>query len=98
MDSTRHREGRFVEVRHTDHGAAEGRVLRQDAGSLGLRPAARPAVGLRAVGAQHHPGAMVAGYTVPPGQGAAVRRTLFFLRIHLLVHSKSSSCITHTQH
>lgn len=80
----------------TDHRAAEGRVFRQDAGSLGLRPAARPAVRLGALGAQHHPGALVAAHTVPSGQGAAVRRTLLFLRIHLLVHSKSPSWITHT--
>lgn len=50
-----------------DHGAAKGRVLRQDAGSLGLGSTAGPAVGLGALGAQHHPGALVAGYTVPPG-------------------------------
>lgn len=60
------------EVRRTDHGAAEGRVLGQDAGSLGLRPAARPAVGLGALGSQHHAGALVAGHAVTPGQSATV--------------------------
>lgn len=35
--------------RFADHGAAEGGVLREDAGALGLRPAAGPAVGLGAV-------------------------------------------------
>lgn len=70
---------RVVKVRLTDHWAAEGRVLRQDAGSLGLRPAARPAVGLCALRAQHHPGALVAGDAVPPGQGAAVGRALLLL-------------------
>ncbi len=92
--STEYQDG--VTLRCTDHGAAEGRVLGQDAGSLGLRPAARSAVGLCAVGAQYHPRALVAGHTVPPGQSATVRRTLFFFWIHLLVHSKSSSWITHT--
>ena len=87
--------GQRVEVSCTDHGAAEGRVLGQDAGSLGLRSAARPAVGLCALGAQHHPGALVAGHTVPPGQGATMRRTLLLLWVHFLVHSKSSGWITH---
>ena len=63
---------------HTDHWAAEGCVLGQDACSLGLRPAARPAMGLGALGAQHHWGALVAGHTVPPGQGATVRCALLF--------------------
>lgn len=51
----------------TDHRAAEGRVFGQDAGSLGLRPAACPAMGLGALGAQHHPGTLVARHTVPSG-------------------------------
>lgn len=37
-------------VMRTHHGAAEGRVLGQDAGSLGLGPAACPAVGLGTLG------------------------------------------------
>lgn len=57
----------MTEAARADHGAAEGCVLRQDAGSLGFCPAACPTVGLGALGAQHHPGALVAGYTVPPG-------------------------------
>lgn len=56
-----------MKVARADHGAAEGCVLRQDAGSLGFCPTACPTVGLGALGAQHHPGALVAGYTVPPG-------------------------------
>lgn len=65
MDS-KGRDG-MMKVARADHGAAKGCVLRQDAGSLGLRPTACPAVGLGALGAQHHPGALVTGYTVPPG-------------------------------
>lgn len=57
----------MTKAARADHRAAEGCVLRQDAGSLGFRPAACPAVGLGAVGAQHHPPAVVAGYAVPPG-------------------------------
>lgn len=56
-----------MKVAHADHWAAKGCVLRKDAGSFGFCPAACPAVGLGAVGAQHHPAAVVAGYTVPPG-------------------------------
>lgn len=51
----------------TDHGAAEGRVLRKDAGPLGLGPAASAAVGLGAVGSQHNAPALMAGNTVPSG-------------------------------
>lgn len=54
-------------VMYADHWTAKGCVLRQDAGSLGFCPAACPAVGLSAVGAQHHPAALVAGDTVPSG-------------------------------
>lgn len=80
----------------THHGAAEGRVLGQDAGSLGLRPAACPTVGLGTLGPQHHTGALVTGHAVPPGEGATVRHALFLLRVHFLVHGKSSSWKTNT--
>lgn len=62
-----------VSVVGTDHGAAEGRVLGQDTGSFSLGPAACPAVGLGAVGAQYyrgavvHGGAVVTAYTVTSG-------------------------------
>lgn len=78
-------------MRSTDHGAAEGCVLGQDASSFSLCPAARPAMGLCALRAQHDVGALVAGYTVSSGKGAAMRFALFFLRINLLIHSKPSS-------
>ena len=70
-----------------NHGAAEGGVLGQDAGPLSLGAAARAAVGLGALGAQDHAGALVAAHAVPPGQGAAARRALrLLLRLQLLVH------------
>lgn len=91
MENRQRTRGHKKATGRADHGATEGGVFGQDAGALGLRPAACPAVRLGALGAQHHPGALVAGHTVPSGQGAAMRRALFLLRVHFLVHRQSSS-------
>lgn len=68
-------------------------MLGEDASPLGLGPAARPAMGLGAVGAQHDASALMAGDAVPSGQGASVGHELLLLGIDFLIHSNPSSCV-----
>lgn len=68
-----------VSVPGADHGAAEGSVLRQDAGSLGLRAASRSAMRFGTLGAKHHLATLVAGHAVTSWQSTAMGCAILFL-------------------